>query len=310
MGKMNQKILWSVIIALVITNCLSVVYFMTDKSGELSQEKTIEASKPVVASGEEEVVATIGETAITRQQWLHELEDRYGKQILEGMIDEEVVRQMAKKYDITLSEDAVERELTLIKTMYNTIDNENIDDKHWQEQIELSILLEELLTKDAIISEEEMKHFYEENKHLYEIPKSYHISHIVVKTKEAAEQVRQELDNGSSFAALAMEKSTDEFSANRGGELGFVNAENGYAPDRYLDVAEQLKPNEWSEPVEVEGGYAVIILHEVIDAVTYSYDDVKGQIKRQIAIDQMNGAISVEPFWKELGVKWFFENHQ
>ncbi|RFB10932.1 peptidylprolyl isomerase [Bacillus sp. HNG] len=307
---MNQKILWSVIIALVITNCLSVVYFMTDKSGELSQEKTIEASKPVVASGEEEVVATIGETAITRQQWLHELEDRYGKQILEGMIDEEVVRQMAKKYDITLSEDAVERELTLIKTMYNTIDNENIDDKHWQEQIELSILLEELLTKDAIISEEEMKHFYEENKHLYEIPKSYHISHIVVKTKEAAEQVRQELDNGSSFAALAMEKSTDEFSANRGGELGFVNAENGYAPDRYLDVAEQLKPNEWSEPVEVEGGYAVIILHEVIDAVTYSYDDVKGQIKRQIAIDQMNGAISVEPFWKELGVKWFFENHQ
>ncbi|MDR4888529.1 peptidyl-prolyl cis-trans isomerase [Fredinandcohnia sp. QZ13] len=306
---MNQKILWSVIIALVITNCLSVVYFMTDKSG-MSQEKTIEASKPVVASGEEEVVATIGETGITRQQWLHELEDRYGKQILEGMIDEEVVRQMTKKYDITLSEDAVERELTLIKTMYNTIDNENIDDKHWQEQIELSILLEELLTKDAIISEEEMKHFYEENKHLYEIPKSYHISHIVVKTKEAAEQVRQELDNGSSFAALAMEKSTDEFSTNRGGELGFVNAENGYAPDHYLDVAEQLKPNEWSEPVEVEGGYAVIILHEVIDAVTYSYDDVKGQIKRQIAIDQMNGAISVEPFWKELGVKWFFENHQ
>lgn len=95
MGKMNQKILWSVIIALVITNCLSVVYFMTDKSG-MSQEKTIEASKPVVASGEEEVVATIGETGITRQQWLHELEDRYGKQILEGMIDEEVVRQMTK----------------------------------------------------------------------------------------------------------------------------------------------------------------------------------------------------------------------
>ncbi|THE11484.1 peptidylprolyl isomerase [Bacillus timonensis] len=307
---MNQKILWSIVVALVITNCLSVVYFVTDESGEKSKEKTVEASKPVVASGEEEVVATIGETSITRQQWLNELEDRYGKQILEGMIDEEVVRQMAKKYDITLSEDVVERELTLIKTMYNTIDNENIDDEHWQEQIELSILLEELLTKDAIISEEEMKHFYEENKHLYEIPKSYHISHIVVKTKEAIEQVQQELENGSSFAALAMEKSTDEFTANRGGELGFVNAENGYAPDSYLDMAEKLKPNEMSEPIEVEGGYAVIILHEVIDAVTYSYDDVKGQIKRQIAIDQMNGAISVEPFWKELGVKWFFENHQ
>lgn len=310
MGKMNQKVLWSIIVALVITNCLSVVYFVTDQSGEKSEEKTVEATKPVVASGEEEVVATIGETVITRQQWLNELEDRYGKQILEGLIDEEVVRQMAKKHDVALSEDAVDRELTLIKTMYNTIDHEEIDDEHWKEQIELSILLEELLTKDAVISEQEMKHFYEENKHLYEIPKSYHVSHIVVKTKEAAEQVRNELKNGSSFTALAMEKSTDEFSANRGGELGYVNVENGYAPDSYLDEADKLKPNEWSEPIEVEGGFAVIILHEVIDAVTYSYDDVKDQIKRQIAIDQMNGAISVEPFWKELGVKWFFENQQ
>ncbi|MEH7236357.1 peptidyl-prolyl cis-trans isomerase [Bacillus sp. JJ1562] len=307
---MNKKVLLSIIGALFITNCLSVVYFVTGQSGGKSEEKTIEATKSVVASGEEEVVATVGETSITRQQWLLELEDRYGKQILEGMIDEEVVRQMAKKHDIALSEDAVDRELTLIKTMYNTIDHENIDDEHWKEQIELSILLEELLTKDAVISEEEMKHFYEENKHLYEIPKSYHISHIVVKTKDAAEQVRHELENGSSFTALAMEKSTDEFSANRGGELGFANKENGYAPDSYLEVAGKLKSNEWSEPIEVEGGFAVIILHEVIEAVTYSYDDVKDQIKRQIAIDQMNGAISVEPFWKELGVKWFFENHQ
>ncbi|MEH7380090.1 peptidyl-prolyl cis-trans isomerase [Bacillus sp. JJ1533] len=307
---MNQKVLWSIIVALVITNCLSVVYFATDQSGEKSDEKTVEATKPVVASGEEEVVATIGKTSITRQQWLHELEGRYGKQILEEMIDEEVVRQMAKKHNIALADDAIDRELTLIKTMYNTIDHENIDDEHWKEQIELSILLEELLTKDAVISEEEMKHFFDENKHLYEIPKSYHLSHIVVKTKEAAEQVRDELKNGSSFAALAMEKSTDEFSANRGGELGFVNKENGYAPESYLDVANHLKPNEWSEPIEVEGGFAVIILHEVIDAVTYSFDDVKDQIKRQIAIDQMNGNITVEPFWKELGVKWFFENQQ
>lgn len=305
-GKMNQKILWSIIAALVITNCLSIVYFTAAKP----EEKTVKASKAVVASGEEEVVATIGDITITRQQWLNELEGRYGKQILEEMIDEEVVRQMAEKHHITLSEDAIDRELTLIKTMYNTIDNEKINDEHWKEQIELSILLEELLTKDAVISEEEMKHFYKENKHLYEIPKSYHLSHIVVKTKETAEQVRDELKNGSSFSALAMEKSIDEFSANRGGELGYVNADNGYAPDAYLEVAENLNPNEWSEPIQVEDGYAVVILHEVIDEVTYSYEDVKDQIKRQIAIDQMNGTISVEPFWKELDVKWFFEKQQ
>lgn len=303
---MNRKVWGSIIIALVITNCLTLAFFFMGKTGEQPKEKTVEATKPVVASGEEEVVATIGNKSITRQQWLNELEARYGKQLLEEMVDKEVVRQMAEKHNITLAEDAIERELTLIKTMYNTIDNERINDDQWREQIELSILLEELLTKDAVISEDEMNHYYQENKELYAIPKTYHLSHIVVKSKEAADQVRDELENGSSFTALAMEKSIDEFSANRGGELGYVNAENGYVPDSYLQTAETLKPNEWSEPIEVENGYAVIILHEVIDAVTYSYEDVKDQIKRQIAIDQINGNISIEPFWKELGVKWFF----
>lgn len=298
---MNKKIVWAIIVTLILTNGVTL-YFATNKT----KEKSIEASSPLVASEEEEVVATIGETNVTRQQWLNELESRYGKQILEDIIDEEVVRQMAQKHDISISEEVIEREITLIKTMYNSMDNENIDDELWREQIELSLLLEELLTKDAVISEEEMKRFYEENKDLYQIPKTYHLSHIVVDTKEAAEQVRQELENGSSFTALAMEKSTDEFSSNRGGELGYVNPENGFVPDSYLEAAEQLSSNEWSNPIQVDNGYAVIILHDVIEAVSYSYDEVKEQIKRQIAIDQMNGTITVEPFWDELGVKWFY----
>ncbi|MFT4416002.1 peptidyl-prolyl cis-trans isomerase [Fredinandcohnia humi] len=304
---MNKKIMWSIIVTLVITNCLSIVFFMKKDN---TDSQVMEASTPVVASEEEEIVATIGKMGITRQQWLNELETRYGKQILEDMIDEEVVRQMAKKHNISISKDVIEREITLIKTMYNSIDNENIDDEQWREQIELSLLLEELLTKDAVISEEEMKRYFEENKSLYEIPKTYHISHIVVDSKEAAQQVSSELENGSSFTALAMEKSIDEFSANRGGELGYVNPENGYVPESYLEAAEQLTPNEWSQPIQVDEGYAIIILHEVIDAVTYSYDDVKDQIKRQIAIDQMNGTITVQPFWKELGVKWFYEKSE
>ncbi|MFS0865636.1 peptidyl-prolyl cis-trans isomerase [Fredinandcohnia sp. 179-A 10B2 NHS] len=298
---MNKKIVWAIIVTLMLTNGVTL-YFATNKT----EEKSIEAANPLVASEEEEVVATIGEINVTRQQWLNELESRYGKQILEDIIDEEVVRQMAKKHDITISDEVIEREITLIKTMYNSMDNENIDDESWREQIELSLLLEELLTKDAVISEEEMKRFYEENKDLYQIPKTYHLSHIVVDTKEDAEQVQQELENGSSFTALAMEKSADEFSSNRGGELGYVNHENGFVPDSYLEAAEQLSSNEWSNPIQVDNGYAVIILHDVIEAVSYSYDEVKDQIKRQIAIDQMNGTITVAPFWDELGVKWFY----
>src|SRR5690606_12143789 len=91
----------------------------------------------------DEIVATIGGHTISREQWLNEIETRYGKQTLEDMIDEVVVREMAKKYNISVTDEAIDRELKLFKTMYNSYDNEQIDDANWRNQIELSLLLEE-----------------------------------------------------------------------------------------------------------------------------------------------------------------------
>lgn len=302
---MKTKTVWTIIIALVMLNCLTVAYFVTSEGESVEKASTLINSDQV----DNEVVARIGDKQITRQEWLGELETHYGKQILEDMIDEQVIKHMAKKYNITISDEIIDREITMIKTMYNTFDNEKINDENWREQIELSILLEELLTKDVSISEEEMKKFYEENIDLYEIPKTFHLSHIVVKTEEEAEQVRKELENGSSFSVLAMEKSIDEFSASRGGELGFVSGQSEYVPPSYYEAAREMTENKWSEPLKVDEGYAVIMLHETIEEVSYSFDEVKDQIRRQIAIDQMKGSISVQPFWEEAGVTWFYDNN-
>jgi foldase protein PrsA len=304
-GCMNSKILWGIIAFLIVINCLTVAFFVSNSQGGFKKMTT----SVEVNSTTEETVGKIGNTVITRQEWLAELEKRYGKQTLEDMIDQKVIKQMAEKYEIQISQEAIEREVTMIKTMYNPLDHEKINDEQWREQIEMSLLLEELVTKDAVISEEELQQFYNQNKELYDIPTTYHLSHIVVQTLEEAEQVVKELNNGSSFSALAMERSMDEFSANQGGELGFVSEESGYVPESYIEHAEQMDLNKWSdEPIEVEAGYAVIHLHEVISGITYSFDEVKNQIRRQIAIDQVQGALSTQSFWEEAEVSWFYEN--
>jgi foldase protein PrsA len=304
---MNSKILWSIIIGLVIMNCFTIAYFVSTQEGKIKEVVSI--SNENASSGEN--VAKIGDIQISRQQWLSELENRYGKQTLEDMIDKEVIKQMAEKYNISISSENIEQEVTMIKTMYNTFDHETINDEEsWREQIELSLLLEELLTKDVDIPEDEMKNYYEENKELYEIPKTYQISHIVVAAVEEAEKVREELANGSSFTALAMEKSQDEFSANQGGLLGYISEDTAYIPEEYFSTIEGLDENEWSQPIEVEGGYAIILLHETINGVSYSFDDVKSQIRRQMAIEQMKGSISVQPFWEEISVSWFYDEKQ
>lgn len=306
-GSMNTKVLWSMIVGLIVLNFLTIAYFISNQGEKIKEVVSI--SNADVSSGEN--VAKIGDTQITRQEWLNELEVRYGKETLENMIDKQVIKQMAEKYNITISDDILEREVKMIKTMYNTLDNEEINDEQsFREQIESSLLLEELLTKDVVISEEELEKYYNDNKELYDIPKTYQLSHIVVPTKEEAEKVNKELKSGSSFTALAMEMSQDEFSANQGGVLGYMSEDIEYLPAEYFETAETLSENEWSDPIKVEGGYAIILLHETIDGVKYSYDEVKNQIRRQIAIEQMRGSISVQPFWDEVEVSWFYDEQQ
>ena len=300
---MKNKTLWAIIFGLVLINSLIIAFYITDE----------EAAKEVMSIRENndqvnEIIATVGDKTVTREQWMEQLESRYGKEILRELINQLVVKEMANNYNITVPEDEINREMTMIKTMYNSFDNENLsDEKKLRDQIEYSILLEELLTKDVVVSEEQLESFYGENKSLYDIRTTFNLSHIIVNTKEEAEQVLSELKNGSSFSVLAMERSKDEFSANQGGDLGFISSDSEFIPQQYVEVAKGLKVNEWSKPIKVKDGYAIILLNERVEGVTYSFEEVKSQIRRQFAIEQMNGTITAQPFWDEVGVTWFYD---
>lgn len=295
---LKGKVLWGIIFGLVVINCLTIAYFLK------SDQPVVKATKE---SAEEEVVAQIGDEVITRQEWLAELEKRYGKSTLENMINVKVVDVLADQYQIEISEDAIERELQMFKATYNAFGEEVLQDKKdWREQIRYSILLEELLTKDVVVPEEEIKQFYQNHKDSFKIAPSYHLSHIVINNEEEAKQIVQELKEGSSFQALAAEQSLDEMTASNGGDLGFVPEHSDHIPKEYIEHAKQLKPNQWSDPIQIDQQFAIIYLHEKLDGVQYSFDEVKDQIRRQLALEQMEGNISAKKLWEEIGISWFY----
>ncbi|MGX1191459.1 peptidyl-prolyl cis-trans isomerase [Metabacillus sp. SLBN-84] len=296
---MNRKAVWLIIFGLVIINCFTLAYFLT-------KDDSIAAIGPA-SKGSSESIASVGDKEITREQWMAELEDRFGRETLEEMINFTVVEELSEKHDIKIPDEELERELTMYKSMYNSLDNEQLsEDGELREQIRYSMLLEELLTKDAEIPEKELKAYYESNQDLYSIKDTYHLFHIVTKTEAEAKKVIEELEGGSSFEALAAEKSIDEFSANEGGDLGYVSSENDYLPAQYIEEAEKLKKDKWSEPIKSENGYSVILLKEKVNGVQYSFEEAKNQIRRQIALEQMESAVSVKPLWEEAGVTWFY----
>ena len=102
----------------------------------------------------EEVVATVGKSNITRQDWLNELESRYGKDVLKDMIDQKVIKEMAAKYKIKVSNEDVEREYRILQTTYSSpSENKKTTEKKWKEHIRNSLLQEEILTRDVKVSE-------------------------------------------------------------------------------------------------------------------------------------------------------------
>ncbi|ALC88442.1 peptidylprolyl isomerase [Bacillus sp. FJAT-18017] len=289
---MKTRELWLVIASLIILNALTFFYFN---------------SRTDLMPKDGETVATIGKGTITRQEWLAELEERYGEETLRELIDQEVVAQLAAKYDVNIPETDVERELRLFQTAYGGSAAGGKEDlARWEKQIKTSLLLEEILSKDVVVSEQEIKSYYEENKDLYNVPAAYHLSHIVVNQEDAANQIIKELEEGSSFSALAREASQDEFTSSKGGDLGFIQIGDDRYPEEYMQAAASLNKGEWSKPIETSSGYVIIQLNESIDERSYSFEEVKGEIKRQIALSQMDAPALAGALWDEAGVDWFY----
>jgi parvulin-like peptidyl-prolyl isomerase len=291
---LKSRTIWTIILGALLVCCIAVAYTLTKSQAGASP------------SGES--IATIGGKSVTREEWLKEMEDRYGKSTLEDMINVRVVEQLAKKNNLKVSKNEIDREFLLIKAVNNSFyEDEHTTEKEWKDQIRYNILLEELLTRDIDISNKELKSFYNKNKELYQFDDSYRIRHIVVKDEEEAREVLKELKGGSSFEAVAAERSTDRYTSPYGGDLGFVTEASDNIPSAYIEEAKTLKEDEWSdEPIKVSNGYAVIQLKEKLKARTFSYDEVKDQIRRQIAMDQLGDKATVKTLWKEADVSWFY----
>ncbi|MBI1180289.1 MAG: peptidylprolyl isomerase [Alphaproteobacteria bacterium] len=138
-------------------------------------------------------------------------------------------------------------------------------------------ILEDLYMRrkvDEAITPERLKAAYEAHP-----AKEYKASHILVKTKEEAEDIIKQLDNGADFAKIAKEKSQDPGSGARGGELGYFQPDQ-MVPE-FAKAVTALKPGEVSkEPVRSQFGWHVI---KVEDIRPVSFEDSKDQLKEELA---------------------------
>ena len=260
------------------------------------------------SAANEEVAAVDGEE-ITRAEWMAAMEEQHGRGALLELVNEKVMAAAAADYDIKVSDKEIDLELAMLRTAQDGTEEllYASDTERQREKVKAQLILEKVLTKDVLIEEQAIKDFYEDNRAIYEVKDSYRTSMIVLNSKAEAEEAIKELDNGSSFEALARERSIDNATGNLGGDIGFVSPNQPSIDPQITAAVADIDPGTWSQPLALDDGRtAIIMVKEKIEGRTFSYDEVKEHVSRELALEQLPQSVSPEAFWQEFNAEWFY----
>jgi len=261
-------------------------------------------------------VAVIGSEGISEGDLVNQLKKQYGALILDKMVDRQVVSLYAEQNGVTVTEDELDRELEKLQRdrtdelglLDHFLQDSGKNSQELREELRHYLLLEKIATQDIRIDDKEAYQYYEKNREKYNQPPLVRISAIYVNSKAEAEQVVQELKRGASFPTLAKERSSDIYSASSGGDLGWISLVDGDQPTEILDEAAILEEGQMSSPIPLEKGFAVIQVVKKKESIIRTYDDVKDDLKRELALSQVGPLENVlQKLRKGLGVEVLYK---
>ena len=127
----------------------------------------------------------------------------------------------------------------------------------------------------------------------------YHARHILVSTKDQADQIIKKLKGGAKFEDLAKSQSIDGSKTN-GGDLGWFTLARMVKP--FGDAVKGLKKGEYTQqPVQTQFGWHVIKLEDTRDVTPPPFDQVKSQLsngvirkKLQAYVEQLKKDAKIE----------------
>jgi peptidyl-prolyl cis-trans isomerase C len=178
------------------------------------------------------------------------------------------------------------REVASEHVLYKEAEKEGIENtpsaKAMLEKLKRQIIISELLrekTRDAV-TDDKLKASYQSHLKDQGNQEEYKARHILVKTKEAADDIEKRLKGGEEFDKLAKELSDDKSSGAAGGDLGWFTADK-MVPE-FGKTVEKMKKGEVSQPVKTEFGWHVIELEDKRKSTPPAFADVKDTLKDEV----------------------------
>ncbi|MFJ8354082.1 peptidylprolyl isomerase PrsA [Bacillus paramycoides] len=220
------------------------------------------------ACGSSDNVATSKVGNVTEKELSKELKQTYGKNTLYQMM---LNKALLDKYKV--SDEEAKKQVEAAKNQMG--DNFKMaleqaglkNEDELKERMKPEIALEKAIK--ATVTDKDVK-----DNHKPEMK----VSHILVKDEKTAKEVKEKLNNGEDFAALAKQYSEDTGSKEQGGEI--ADFAPGQTVKEFEEAAYKLDAGQVSDPVKTSYGYHII---KVTDKKELKpFDEVKDKIRKDL----------------------------
>ncbi|WP_142828752.1 peptidylprolyl isomerase [Planococcus soli] len=230
-------------------------------------------------NGDGEVIITSDAGDVTKDELYEEMKTSIGEQAVQILMIEKV---LAENYEVTDEEVNAEFESNkeeLGESFDQFLTQNNQTEESYKKVIRLNLLQEKALTEGVEVTDEEIQAQYDRQ------GTELNARHILVADEETANSLKEELDAGGDFAALAEENSTDTASAANGGNLDWFGP--GAMVPEFEEVAYGLEVDEISEPVASEFGFHIIQVLETRQVEDQpALEDQEEDIRSELALSK------------------------
>jgi peptidyl-prolyl cis-trans isomerase SurA len=205
---------------------------------------------------------------------------------LTRMIERRLQIQHARSKGVDASEEDIRRTALDLQQRGTPV---NLDDPKVKNALKEQLILFTLENREVrsgvMVSEADLKRFYERHLTLFMLPEEYRISQILLRPRKGesraelharARAVYDEFKKGAAFDDLALRYS-DDAEVTRGSNLGFVRRGEMEPPIERAVAA--LQPGQVSEPVETPQGIHIIRLDEKKAAQFRPLEEVRAEME-------------------------------
>lgn len=254
------------------------------------------------------------ETSQKSSQEQKQLIEKLKTDMLQQLIDRSLTAQEADKYQVKVSEADVDAAVENFKKM-NKLDQAGLEKAlaaeglaykdyraRMKEEILQSMLITRAVRSKVIITDNDIKAYYESHKDEFVGVKKYHLRNILMETEADILAVEAKLSQGLSFAQLAKDHSLAT-NASEGGDLGVFDV-NSFSETIKNELL-QLGKGQHSKVLETGQGYQLIYVEDILLEGDIPFDQARDQIQNILYKEQAEKRFSdwIESLKKSAHIK-------